>query len=113
MILQGTCTSYYCEGNINEHLHTCITTENCVRAKEFHYALIAYDVTSGVLYWSLWRISLKLPPRPRHAIWVLLFYGSKKYGTKHLLSLLFEENQLSGWQDTKKMKKDLPVKTLS
>ena len=64
------------------------------------------------MYWSVWRSSLKLPPRPRYTVWVLLFVGSKKYGTKRLLCLLFEENRPSGWKDTKKMNEDLPVKAL-
>ena len=28
--------------------------------------------------------SLKLPPSPKYTIWVILFIGSKKYGTKYL-----------------------------
>ena len=36
--------------------------------------------------------------------------GSKKYGTKHLICLLFKENRPSSWEDTKKMNK---VKALS
>ena len=40
----------------------------------------------------------------------LILTGSKKYGTKYLLCLLFKENQPSSWEDTKKMNK---VKSIS